>query len=89
MAQPHTKNKASFEVRSYFKVKSGCLGHQSCQAPLRIRHQTDKSVVVQIFSTQPGHANSSTRTSDGHREGELLSFQRHAGMLSLCSLREL
>lgn len=89
MARPHTKNKDSFEGRSYFKVKSGCSGQQLCQAPLRIRHQTDKRTVVQVFSTQPGHVNSSTHTSDRHPEGELLNCQRHAGMFSLCSLRGL
>lgn len=87
MAQPHNKNKASFEVRSYFKVKSGCSGHQSCQEPLRIRHQTDKSVVVQIFSTQPGRVSSGTHTSDRHPERELLRCQRHWHALSLLPAR--
>lgn len=60
-------------VRSYFIVKSGCSGHQSCQAPLRVGWQTDRSMVVQMFSAQPGRVISSTHTSHGHPEEELPS----------------
>lgn len=76
VAQPHTKNKASFEVRSYFIVISGCSGHQSCQAPLRTKAPNKIKVWLYRFSPlSPGRVNSSTPTSDGHPEGELPTFE--------------